>query len=340
MARKTLKITPEQVKSLRQKTGLTQKQAAETVHVSARQWQKFEEIETSGTYVRIGDATLELFCIKSGLSFPPQFNDGYHHGKVISFAGGAGGVARSSLTRDMAISLTNDGYDVLVVTSKEYSQLKSAEKYFLYSNQPYPKILFEEDIQWEGRSYFNSSFSDILGHYDFIFIDLEAGGRYLRVSDFPVDLIITPGRFFDRFHISISNSQTFYRRKQEGLFAKNSTKIAFLLIGVVTDYTFNFNSYVGDSFTDEQVKEALYYPEYYRKTYQKEFADLYELEREGVYVFNAYTTSTYDFYTNLARDIHKGNEAVMHYLDNPNTIAAHDLRAIKKELLMLLGITG
>lgn len=35
-----------------------------------------------------------------------------------------------------------------------------------------------------------------------------------------------------------------------------------------------------------------------------------------------------------------GNEAVMHYLYNPNTMAAHDLRAIKKEMLMLLGVTG
>ncbi|MCU7974891.1 hypothetical protein L5M43_06305 [Shewanella sp. SW36] len=340
MARKTLKITPEQIQSLRLKAGLTQKQAAEVVHVSIRQWQKFEEAETSGTHVRIGDATLELFCLKTGLSYPPQFSDGYHHGKVISFAGGAGGMARSSLTRDMAILLASDGYDVLVIVSEKYSQLKAAEKLFTYSNQPYPKILYEEDINWNGHSYYKSSFAEIIKHYDFIFFDLETGVRHLVANHFPIDLVITPGRPYDRFDVSVANSRTLRMRQKEGLFEKSSTKLAFLLIDVKTDYVFNFSSYVGDNFSDDLIEEALYYPNIYRKRYSEELATLYELEQEGVYVFNAYTTATYDYYSYLTIDKHKGNEVVMHYLDNPNTIAAHDLRSIKKEMLTLLGVNN
>ncbi|MCS6237123.1 hypothetical protein G3495_18715 [Shewanella baltica] len=338
MARKTLKITPEQIQSLRLKAGLTQKQAAEVVHVSIRQWQKFEEAESSGTHVRIADATLELFCLKAGLSFPPNFSGGYHHGKVISFAGGAGGMGRSSLTRDMAIILSNDGYEVLLIVSKKYSQLTHGQTFAAYTNQPFPKILFEEDICWSGRDFVKATFTDIQKHYDFIFFDLETGIRHLVADHFPIDLIVTPGRPYDRFRTSVENCRAFLIRRNEGVFAKPNTKLAFLLIDVKMDYAFKFSSYVDESFKDELIDEIMFYPKSYQKSCSKDLKLLYELESEGVYVFDAYTTSTYDYFSDITKEKHKGDDAVMHYLDNPNTIAAHDLRSIKKEMLTLLSI--
>lgn len=338
MARKTFLISPEQVKSLRFKVGLTQKQAAELVHVSLRQWQKFEESESSGTHVRIADATLELFCLKAGLSFPPNFSGGYHHGKVISFAGGAGGMGRSSLTRDMAILLSNDGYDVLLIVSKKYSQLTHGQTFAAYTNQPFPKILFEEDICWSGRDFVKATFTDIQKHYDFIFFDLETGIRHLVADHFPIDLIVTPGRPYDRFRTSVENCRAFLIRRNEGVFAKPNTKLAFLLIDVKMDYAFKFSSYVDESFKNELIDEIMFYPKSYQKSCSKDLKLLYELESEGVYVFDAYTTSTYDYFSDITKEKNKGDDAVMHYLDNPNTIAAHDLRSIKKEMLTLLSI--
>lgn len=341
MARKTLKITPEQIQSLRLKAGLTQKQAAEFVHVSIRQWQKFEEAETSGTHVRIGDATLELFCLKTGLSYPPQFSDGYHHGKVISFAGGAGGMARSSLTRDMAILLTNDGYDVLVIVNEKYSHLKLMEKYFTYSNQPYPKILFGEDVRWEGESIFNSAFIDIASYYDFIFIDFEFGRGHLGITSFPVDLIITPYRLNDQFRVSINNTNDFLERKRHGQVENPKVKVAALLIGINTDFTFNLGFHSLDQFLLEwQMKNIQDDLQYFLKRDQLQLSELNQLNQKGVYVFNSYTTETYDFYKSYSKNNNNGNEAVMHYLDNPNTMAAHDLRSIKKEMLTLLGVNS
>ncbi|HAY93857.1 hypothetical protein [Shewanella sp.] len=338
MAKRSYKITPDQMKSLRQKAGITQKQAAEIVHVSVRQWQKFEESESSDTHIYIGDAALELFCLKTGLPYPPHFNDEYHYGKVISFAGGAGGMGRSSLTRDMAILLANDGYDVLLIVSKKYSQLTHGQTFAAYTNQPFPKILFEEDICWSGRDFVKATFTDIQKHYDFIFFDLETGVRHLVADHFPIDLIVTPGRLNDRFYTSIENSRAFLLRRNEGEFAKPSTKLAFLLIDVKMDYAFRFSSYVDESYKDELIDEIMFYPKSYQKSCSKDLKYLYELEREGVYVFDAYTTSTYDYHSDITKEKHKGDDAVMHYLDNPNTIAAHDLRAVKKEMLRLLGV--
>ncbi|GCF89243.1 hypothetical protein [Shewanella sp. M-Br] len=342
MARKTFLISPEQVKSLRLKVGLTQKQAAELVHVSLRQWQKFEESESSGTHVRIADATLELFCLKTGLSFPPNFSDGYHHGKVISFAGGAGGMGRSSLTRDMAILLANDGYDVLVIVNEKYSHLKLMEKYFIYSNQPYPKILFSEDVCWSGEAVFESAFSDIAGYYDFIFIDFEFGRGHLGITSFPVDLIITPYRLNNQFQVSMKNTYEFIEQKKQGKIENPKVQMAALLIDVSSDFTFNFVYHGLDYYLDNsQLKSIEDELKSYELKIELELLPKFnKLSEEGVYVFNSYTTKTYDFYSNFSKVHNGGNEAVMHYLYNQNTMAAHDLRAIKKEMLMLLGITG
>jgi DNA-binding transcriptional regulator YiaG len=56
---------PDELKSLRESLGLTQKEAASLVHVDSRTWQKWEASEELKNHRKIHLAFYELFLIKS-----------------------------------------------------------------------------------------------------------------------------------------------------------------------------------------------------------------------------------------------------------------------------------
>jgi len=66
-------ITPEQLKKLRKRAGLTQTEAASVVHAKLRSWQNWETPPHLSTSRQISEALVELFCIKKNLAYPPKF---------------------------------------------------------------------------------------------------------------------------------------------------------------------------------------------------------------------------------------------------------------------------
>jgi DNA-binding transcriptional regulator YiaG len=65
-------ISPDQVKKLRKRAGLTQAEAARTVHVSLRTWQSWETPNQSEHARTMPEANVELFCIKQQIPYPPR----------------------------------------------------------------------------------------------------------------------------------------------------------------------------------------------------------------------------------------------------------------------------
>jgi DNA-binding XRE family transcriptional regulator len=66
MARQTQgrQMTPEQVKALREKSGLSVAEAARCVQIADRSWQRYESGER-----KIPEGIVELFCLKNGLKY-------------------------------------------------------------------------------------------------------------------------------------------------------------------------------------------------------------------------------------------------------------------------------
>ena len=336
MARKTIQITPEQVKTLRQKVGITQKQAAASVHLSLRQWQKFEESESSSTYIRIPDATLELFCLKTGLSFPPAFGNTYRLGKTISFAGGPGGIGRSTLTRDMSLLLTQEGYEVLIVTDRR-GQLVLAEKRFIATNTAFPKILAVEDIDWDNRPYADVSIGNIKKNYDFIFFDLEKGQEHLNICKYEIDLIITPTNPTHHVDTSLRNIVHFLNELKEN----QNTLVACLLVGISNDFNFDFYYYSLDQWLSESDLELSFKGLREDREYQEGcLKDINDLVKFGVYVFEAYSSDIYKHYEALHVEENGAWSTGYHFIDKPNTLSAHQMRAIKNELLRIFHINS
>lgn len=66
------KLSPEQVKKLRQRTGKTQAEAARDVHVTLRRWQGWEAPVDAASHREMPIALVELFCLKNHIPFPPR----------------------------------------------------------------------------------------------------------------------------------------------------------------------------------------------------------------------------------------------------------------------------
>ena len=335
MARKTIKISPEQIKLLRQKAAITQKEAAERVHISLRQWQKFEESESSLTHVRIPDATLELFCLKSGLSFPPVFESGYKHGKTISFAGGPGGIGRSTLTRDMSLLLTQEGFDVLIITD-DTGQLVLSERRYIETNTPFPKILAVKDLHRDDRKYGGLSLENIKKNYDFVFLDLERNQGHLDIVKYDIDLIITPTNPTHHFDTSLRNIAHF----RKGALDSTNTIVACLLVGVSQDFCFDLYSHGFDIWmTDDQLKEPMSTLEWERRNQEDCLKDLYELRQFGVYIFDTYSSNIYKHYESLHIEENGIRSKGFHFIDKPYTLSAHQMTSIKNEVLRVLNVS-
>lgn len=59
--------TKEQVKEVRQQTGLTQTDSAKLIHSSLRSWQEWEQ-----GYSQMHTGLYELFLLKTGQAFKPE----------------------------------------------------------------------------------------------------------------------------------------------------------------------------------------------------------------------------------------------------------------------------
>lgn len=57
-------MTPDEVKQLREKAGLSVAEAARCVRISDRSWQRYESGDR-----KIPEGIVELFCIKNGLKY-------------------------------------------------------------------------------------------------------------------------------------------------------------------------------------------------------------------------------------------------------------------------------
>ncbi|MDC5854881.1 hypothetical protein [Vibrio europaeus] len=335
MARKTLKISPNEIKSLRNSVGLTQKQAADSVHISLRQWQKFEESESSSTFVRIPDATLELFCLKEGLPFPPNSQKLTRLGNTISFAGGPGGIGRSTLTRDIAILLSQEDYEVLIVTDR-HSHLINEETSFIATNTAFPRTLATEDINWDNKPFSDLTLDKIKNNYDFIFFDLEKSQEHLNIMKYQLDLVIVPTNPTHHMSTSISNIIDF---KNE--LSSVNTLVACLLIGLSNDFSFNF-SYHGCDFwmTQEGLDISRKELTKARKHQEEKLREISKLQKLGVYVFESYSSDIYKHYESLLFEEKGFWSTGYHFLDNPNTLSAYQMRAIKSELLRIFKINA
>lgn len=62
-------ISPKDLKTLRKKLGLTQREAADTVLVTHRTWQNWEAEAGSTNHRVIPEYVLELFCIKQKVPY-------------------------------------------------------------------------------------------------------------------------------------------------------------------------------------------------------------------------------------------------------------------------------
>lgn len=60
-------MTPQQVKQLREKAGLSLAEAARCVQIAQRSWQRYEAGDR-----KIPPGLVELFCMKNGLKYPPD----------------------------------------------------------------------------------------------------------------------------------------------------------------------------------------------------------------------------------------------------------------------------
>ena len=346
MARKTLKITTDQIKALRKKVGVTQKKAAELVHISTRQWQKFEEIDTSPTHVRIQDATLELFCLKTGIEFPPNLNKHMtKSGKVISFAGGAGSIGRTLLTHDFAQLLVNEGHKVLIITN-DFHYTETLKHRLKDHDESCPRIIdidnFKNSYNFKIRKNFIRDFNDIKERFDFIFFDIPDGvPNHYNILEIGIkfDLLITPCRLNDRFNVSIQSIVQFNDTITKG---NLSTKVALLLLGV--DWYF-YNDFYYHSIDAELLsagvsKQVVEYVFNRRDEVLAEKKHEFEiclqrvscLSDTGVYVFQSYSSRAYAYY----EQSHLPKDARKELITSTSTIIPFEDNAIKREMLTLL----
>jgi DNA-binding transcriptional regulator YiaG len=59
-------MKPEAIKEMREKAGLSAAQAARSVQIADRSWQRYESGDR-----KIPPGLVELFCLKHGIKYPP-----------------------------------------------------------------------------------------------------------------------------------------------------------------------------------------------------------------------------------------------------------------------------
>jgi len=113
-------ISPEDLKSLRHALGLTAEQAAATIGVKERTWQSYETSLEQPSHRTIKMSSLQLFCERRGVPYPPVSNDGrllVNGCKVISVTTLKGGVGKSPITVNVATELAARGKRVAIISN-------------------------------------------------------------------------------------------------------------------------------------------------------------------------------------------------------------------------------
>ena len=335
------RIPPENLRELRKKLGLSSQQAADSVYKNRRLWQRYEAPVTAESSLNIPPATLELFCLKHGLSYPP--NRQGKLGKLLSFHGGQGGAGHTLLTIDCSIALMADGYEVLIVSDRHgsaiYSEMSAKHNY------PFPRtVLFDESLEeFKGllgsiSSSSSTDFKSVKGNYDFVFLDIDPVIEKYYFDKIKPDLIIAPAKINEDYFRNrtaynnlISLASKFSKQKND------KTKLALLMIAVSTDYVFNPDSYgLFDENSDdyEEVKEQFYEEQRNDQEAQEELLKLFSSLRglPNLHLMDSYTSDAYNSYRErYAKGYSIFNKA-------PNSLPAHELRSVKNEILRLLGV--
>ena len=335
-------ITPENLRGLRKKLGLSSQQAADSVYKNLRLWQRYEAPLSASSSLRVPPATLELFCLKHGLPYPP--NKQGKLGKLVSFYGGQGGAGHTLLTIDISIALMADGYEVLVISDRNGSAMFGEMS--VKHNYPFPRTIqvdesnnmrFTNDLNLPYSSS-PKSLKPIIENYDFVFLDINRTLAMDYFDELEPDLIIAPAKINED---NIRNRTAFnnVNNLSSGLAERKNvkTKLALLMVAVSTDYAFS-SSYHGllDENADdyEEVRDYFYHQQEKDQQDQEELLELFNTlgKLANVQFMNSYTSDAYDNY----RERYAKGYSIFHKA--PNSLPAHELLSVKNEMLRILGI--
>lgn len=359
------RITPENLRELRKKLGLSSQQAADSVYKNQRLWQRYEAPVIASSSLNIPPATLELFCLKHGLPYPP--NKQGNLGKLVSFYGGQGGAGHTLLTIDICTLLMQEGFEVLIVTGKHGASIYRNQATDL--NLPFPRVKEIDEYLLPTKSSFvnaidamhnnSKNIKSVLLNYDFVFLDISKGASPSFFEELQPDLIIGPSNLDD---VPIRQMQAYHSLIDLKLNFKESgndhTKLALLMMNVATDYTFSLSYYGLLDFEDDELiqkatnmnneltkrnnwlkKEKAKMSEWFhdlkaeQKESQAELIELFNnLHKVGITLMRSYTSNTYKIYS-------KGYDKGFSIFNKaPNSLPAHELRSVKNEILRLLGV--
>ncbi|WP_350600200.1 P-loop NTPase [Pseudomonas sp. 65/3-MNA-CIBAN-0223] len=143
-------ISPEDLKSLRHVLGLTAEQAAATIGVKERTWQSYETSLEQPSHRTIKMSSLQLFCERRGVPYPPVSNDGrllVNSCKVMSITTLKGGVGKSPITVNVATELAARGKRVAIISNDIVYKCFVKEEVKLYG---------EFDPKGRSVNYFNA----------------------------------------------------------------------------------------------------------------------------------------------------------------------------------------
>lgn len=336
-------ITPENLRGLRKKLGLSSQQAADSVYKNLRLWQRYEAPLSASSSLRIPPATLELFCLKHGLPYPP--NKQGKLGKLVSFYGGQGGAGHTLLTIDISIALMADGYEVLVISDRNGSALFGEMS--VKKNYPFPRTIQVESIN---KAAFTNDLVDfpyssspkaikpIISNYDFVFLDMNFMIAEQYFDELKPDLIVAPAKINetkDRNETAFFNLLNLATRFSEH--KNDKTKLALLMIAVSTDYVFcpGYHGLLDESSESYSEEIDYFYGRQKEAQYnQEELLKLFNsLEsKPNTHFMNSYTSDVYDNY----REKYADGYSIFHKA--PNSLPAHELMSVKNEMLRILGI--
>jgi hypothetical protein len=335
-------ITPENLRELRKKLGLSSQQAADSVYKNLRLWQRYEAPLSASSSLRIPPATLELFCLKHGLPYPP--NKQGKLGKLVSFYGGQGGAGHTLLTIDISIALMADGYEVLVISDRNGSAMFGEMS--VKHNYPFPRtIQVDESNNMRFTNHLNLPYSSspeslkpIIENYDFVFLDINRTLAMDYFDELEPDLIIAPAKINEdniRNRTAFNNVTNLSSRLAEQKNVK--TKLALLMVAVSTDYAFSpsYHGLLDENADDyEEVRDYFYDQQEKDQQDQEALLELFNTlgKLANVQFMNSYTSDAYDNY----RERYAKGYSIFHKA--PNSLPAHELRSVKNEMLRMLGI--
>lgn len=232
--------------------------------------------------------------------------------------------------------LAAEGFEVIIITD-ETGHLRLLEKRYIATNTVFPKVLNVDDISWGTKNSSNMGFESIKKNYDFILFDIERNQEHIFIDRYLIDLIIIPLNPAHNVNTSLRNAVEFNKRTK----ANHSRSIvACLLVGITQDYTFDFHYHGLEHYISENELNRLYEKSKRdRLSHERYFTELNSIKKLGIYVFDTYSSDVYKIYENEHVEKHGFHSMGYHFLDEPNTLSAHQLRGIKNEIKRLLSIS-